>query len=232
MHLAVLMANTDESAFAQRHPKDGEKWRTLLAPVLPGLEISVFSVKDGVFPAGNVGDFGGYIVTGSPASVHDGLDWQARLSDLIREIEAARVKLFGACYGHQHIALALGGTVGPNPGGWTFGVVECDVYNPAPWMEAGPIWLNAAHEEQVSNPPENAQILARGPGCAVGGLAIGDHVFTTQYHPEIDPDFMAALIDELDGVKPPEVIKAARESLTIAPENARFARWIARFFAD
>jgi len=226
------MTNTDESAFAQHHPKDGEKWQRLLAPVLPGLKLEVFSVKDGVFPTGDVGEFDGYIVTGSPASVNDGLDWQAGLSALIRQIEAARVKLFGACYGHQAIAIALGGTVTMNPQGWTFGVVESDVFNPAPWMKGGKIWLNAAHEEQVSNPPENARILAARPGCAIGGLAIGAHVFTTQYHPEIDPVFMAALIDELDGVKPPEVIRAARESLTIAPENGRFAGWIGRFFAD
>ena len=29
MHLAILMANTDESEFAARHPKDGEKFTQL-----------------------------------------------------------------------------------------------------------------------------------------------------------------------------------------------------------
>ncbi len=32
MRLAILMSNTDESEFAQQHPKDGEKWQALLAP--------------------------------------------------------------------------------------------------------------------------------------------------------------------------------------------------------
>ncbi len=231
MRLAVLMANTDESAFAHRHPRDGEKWRALLSPVLPGLELEVFSVKDGVFPPGPASDYDGYVVTGSPASVNDGLDWQEGLSALIRDIESARVKLFGACYGHQAIAVALGGRVGMNPDGWTFGVVESEVHRPAPWMQGGPIWLNAAHEEQVTNPPENALVLAARPGCAVGGMAIGEHVFTSQYHPEIDPAFMAALIEELDGVKPPETIAKARESLSNTPENDRFAGWLGRFFA-
>ncbi len=231
MRIALLMANTDESAFARRHPRDGEKWRRLLAPVLPGLDMAVFPVKDGVFPDGAPGAFDGYIVSGSPASVHDGLDWQAELGALIRRIVAARIRLFGACYGHQAIALALGGRVEKNPRGWAFGVVESEVHDPAPWMEAGPIRLNAAHEEQVTNPPENARITARRPDCAIGGLAIGGHVFTTQYHPEIDPDFMAALIDELAAEKPVDVIAAARDSLTVMPENDRFARWIGRFFA-
>ena len=60
--------------------------------------------------------------------------------------------LFGACFGHQAIALALGGKVGANPGGWVFGVTETEIIHAAPWMkgEAGCIQVNAAHSEQVT----------------------------------------------------------------------------------
>ena len=50
MHLAVLMTNTDESDFAQRHPKDGEKFKALIQSVRPDWTVSSFHVKDGVFP--------------------------------------------------------------------------------------------------------------------------------------------------------------------------------------
>ena len=231
MRLAILMANTDESAFADHHPRDGEKWRAALEPVLPGASFLVYPVKDGVFPDAPLDRFDGFIVTGSPASPCEGEAWQDRLEALIRQITAARVKLFGACYGHQAIARALGGAVGPNPGGWQFGLEESQVVAPAPWLEEGPIRLFAAHQEQVTKPPVSVTIIARHPACPVAGMALGTHLFTTQYHPEITPRFMADLIEEDRAILPPEVIARAEASLATPPENRRFARWIARFFA-
>jgi len=232
MHLAILMANTDESAFADRHPGDGDKWRALLSPLCPDCKFSVYSVKDGEFPGRPLTDFDGLIVTGSPASVLDGEPWQDQLAKTIRQAEADKVPMFGACFGHQAIALALGGSVGRNADDWVFGVTETEVHSPAPWMDAGkgPILLNAAHEEQVTNAPPNARVIMGNQDCPNGGFTIGNHVFTTQYHPEITPHFMAALIDELAAVKPPKVIEAARNSLIRQPENARFTRWIVQFF--
>ncbi len=233
MHLAILMANTDESDFAHRHPMDGEKWSALLTPHCPDCRFSVFSVKDGEFPDRPLTDFDGFIVTGSPASANDDAPWVAELFETIRQVEAAKVPLMGACFGHQAVALALGGKVEFNPGGsWRFGVIKTEIHTPAPWMEGkpGPILLNAAHEEQVTHAPQGAQIFMGNEACPNGGFTIGDHVFTTQYHPEITPDFMAALIDELKDVKPAEATKTARESMALTPENALFGGWIVRFF--
>ena len=50
MRLGILMTNTDESAFAAAHPRDGEKWRALLAPFCPDCDFPVYSVKDWQFP--------------------------------------------------------------------------------------------------------------------------------------------------------------------------------------
>jgi len=227
------MANTDESDFAYKHPLDGEKWRALLTPHCPECRFSVFSVKDGEFPEQSLTDFDGIIVTGSPASTNDDTEWLGQLFAQIRKAEAAKVPLFGACFGHQAIAKALGGSVDFNPGkGWLFGVTQTNIHSPTPWMEAsnGTVLLNAAHEEQVTIAPEGAQIYMGNTACPNGGFSIGDHVFTTQYHPEITPHFMAALIEELSDVKPKSIIEGARDSLTQPPENTRFAGWIIRFF--
>ena len=78
MHLAILMTNTDESAFAQAHPKDGEKFAALIHAVRPDWSCDVFAVKDGVFPD-DLAAFDGVMVTGSPASVHDDEPWIGRL---------------------------------------------------------------------------------------------------------------------------------------------------------
>lgn len=222
MHIAVLMANTDESEFAARHPKDGSKFETLLHEARPDWRVSVYSVKDGQFPAKDA-RYDGWIITGSPASVHDGDAWVGQLFALIRRLVADGQPLFGACFGHQAIATALGGVVGYNPGGWVFGLTETQ-------MEGQPIRLYAAHKEQVLVLPKGAVVTGGNADCPVGSFAIGDKVLTTQYHPEMTPDFIAALVEELSGDLPAPVITAARQSLDQTADRDRITARIVRFF--
>lgn len=226
MHLAILMANTDDSDFAHAHPGDGEKWRRLIARVRPDWQLTTVPVKDGVFPD-DPSAFDGFIVTGSPASVNDPDPWVGRLLALIRDLAAARRPVYGACFGHQAIALALGGRVGDNPDGWVFGRVDSTAA--LPWQDTPrALSLYAAHREQVTALPPGARPLGKAEGCPVAGFAIGRHVLTTQYHPEMTPDFIAALVDHLDGTLPPEVIARARASLTAPADD--IAADIAGFF--
>lgn len=229
MRIAILMTNTDESEFAQQHPKDGKKWSDLLGPKRPDWEFTVYSVKDSDFPE-DESAFDGWIVTGSPASVRDDAPWIAPLLDLITRIEASKKPLFGACFGHQAIALALGGEIGQNPDGWVFGSVEIEATARPPWMEARRFWQYGAHIEQVTKLPQDAQIVLRHDGCPVGGFVIGDHVFTTQNHPEMTHDFIAALIEELATSKPADVIEKARASLPLSADNGLFSDCIIQFF--
>lgn len=229
MRIGILMANTDESAFAAAHPGDGDKWRAALEPICPGCDFPIYSVKDGDFPQ-HVGDHDGFIITGSPASVNDLAPWLDPLFGLIREAVATGVPLFGACFGHQAIALALGGAVEENPGGWVFGTTTTDVNAPAPWMEAGTLRQYAAHVEQVTRLPDGAEVVMGNEECPVGGFVIGAHVFTTQYHPEMTHAFIEALVAEYAGKLPAEVADRARASLTQQADNATVARWIMAFF--
>lgn len=231
MHLAILMTNTDESAFAQAHPKDGEKFTALIHGVRPDWTCGVFSVKDGVFPD-DLAAFDGIIVTGSPASVHDGEPWIDRLLETLREIVGRNIPLFGACFGHQAIALALGGKVERNPGGWVFGLARADVVDPAPWMEplGRELAQYGAHIEQVTKLPEGARVLIGSAACPAGGFAIGERVYTTQNHPEMTPGFIAALVEEYAEKLPADVIEKARASLADEADYRDFAETIARFF--
>ncbi|HCZ00841.1 MAG: hypothetical protein A3D16_05195 [Rhodobacterales bacterium RIFCSPHIGHO2_02_FULL_62_130] len=222
MHIAVLMANTDESEFAQGHPKDGSKFEALLQEVRPDWRVSVYSVKDGQFPAAGA-RYDGWIITGSPASVHDGDAWVGQLFGLIRQIVADGVPLFGACFGHQAIAKALGGVVGFNPGGWVFGLTETE-------MEGQRLRLYAAHKEQVLALPEGAVVVGGNADCPVGSFAIGRHVLTTQYHPEMTPEFIAALVQEMRGQLPDAVVDSAARSLDHVADRAAIAARIVRFF--
>ncbi len=221
MHIAILMTNTDESAFSQAWPKDGDKFIALIAPLRPDWTFTVYAVKDGVFPK-ELAAFDGYIITGSPASVHDDQPWIGQLLALIRQIAGLHLPMFGACFGHQAIAMALGGRVGPNPGGWVLGQTETVMNDAA-------IGLYAAHREQVLTLPAGGQGLGGNAACRIGSFSVGSQILTTQYHPEMTPDFIAALVEHLDGALPKSVIEHARASLEYSAETDRMAQTIVAF---
>jgi GMP synthase-like glutamine amidotransferase len=222
MRIAVLMTNTDESDFSARWPKDGEKFPAMIRKVRPDWRFEVYSVKDGVFPAGLAG-LDGVLITGSPHSVNSGAAWVTRLFELIREIYAAGLPMFGACFGHQAIAKALGGDVGPNPAGWVFGLVE------KRFADGSVLPLYASHSEQVTELPEGAEVVAAGPDCNVAGFVIGREIMTTQYHPEMEPAFIAALVEHLAEELPQEVTERARASLVNEADMIAMAERIALF---
>jgi GMP synthase-like glutamine amidotransferase len=230
MHLAVLMTNTDESDFAQKHPKDGEKFKVLIQSVRPDWAVTSFRVKDNIFPDDLLA-FDGVMITGSPASVLDSQPWVARLLEEIRIAYAAGLPLFGACFGHQAIALALGGTVEKNPNGWGFGLIEMAVVEKAPWYDGDARLLQyGAHVEHVTQLPTGARRLFTSPHCDMAGFAIGDRVYTTQNHPEMTPEFVAALIEEYATKMDTDVISRARASLKQRADTEVFAQSIAAFF--
>jgi GMP synthase-like glutamine amidotransferase len=230
MHIAVLATNTDDSEFAARHPRDVEKFRVLMQGVRPAWQVTAFDLPKGEFPEGLQG-FDGFLIGGSPSSVHDEEAWIERLFAVIREALAAGKPLAGACFGHQAIAKALGGKVGPNPGPFVLGTAETTVTSPAPWMDAVKGFrLAAAHGEQVTVLPPGAEVVGVTPGCPAACYRIGGRVFATQYHPDMTPGFLAALVEEFAPHFPAEVGAAARASLSLGTEGPRFAEWIARFF--
>ncbi|MFA3918530.1 type 1 glutamine amidotransferase [Ruegeria sp. 2012CJ15-1] len=231
MHLAILMTNTDESAFAQLHPKDGEKFTALIHLVRPDWTTEVFAVKDGIFPD-DLSGFDGAMITGSPSSVLNDAGWTRRLLDLIRAMNEQEMPIFGACYGHQAIAMALGGALGDNPVGWVHGLTTNEIIAKESWMGHLPdrIHLYASHKEQVTKLPEGARNLAISAQCRTAGFAIGNHIFTTQHHPEMEPGFVTALTEEMAPVLGDAILAQARSSLTRAADQQDYAESVAQFF--
>ena len=239
MKLAILLTNNDTAAFAARYPNDGEKFRTLFAALRPGWSIDVFAVKDGIFPP-RASDFQGYVITGSPASVNDPLPWIAQLLDFLRDAHERRRALLGICFGHQALAAALGGKVEAASQGWGLGISRSVYTYCVPWMNlSAPTsqMLIAAHCDQVTKLPRDAINLCSSPHCAHGGFAIGKHVFTSQFHPEMTPAFMGDLLDFLRDKLPEPTLREARNTLRepgalsqVSTDAARFLGWAVRFF--
>ncbi len=228
--IGILLTCVDDSEFAKRFPDDGEKFRRLLQPLRPEWKFVTVPVKDGVFPE-QASDFDGYIITGSPVSVNANSKWIKQLFGFIRELDAKKVPTFGACFGHQAIAMALGGTVEKSDKGWGLGTAKTEFDNFAPWMEPQQkkMTLFAAHEDQVTTLPKDAVVLGGSEFCPYGSYRIGSHIFTTEYHPEMTQEFVSALLDELESGLDVETIAASRRSLSAPAEGPAFAQWIVNF---
>ncbi len=249
MHIAVLNANTDRSAFARAWPDDAHKVIAGLKPHRPDWTYSAWQASDGELPPEDDAAHA-WVITGSVASANDEAPWMLALEQRIRARHAQKLPTAGLCFGHQLIAKALGGRVGPSPGGWRLGVATthwaggpCDTSNlkrcsddadhvPAPqWMQPPltALRLIALHQEQVLVPPPGVQVLGGDGFTPNAAMAAGDHIFTTQYHPELSREFVLALLDVFADEWPAEQVAAARAQCQQEVDAPHFMGWLARF---
>ena len=82
--------------------------------------------------------------------------------EFIQDLDRHRTPTVGACFGHQAIAVALGGRVGKNPKGWGLGIAPTRFLRHLRWMDpAHPkLDLYSAHNEQVLEMPDNRSSAA------------------------------------------------------------------------
>ena len=231
MRIGILVTNTDRSAYAKTQPDDGEKYRRLMQSVRPHWDYRAYDCVAGIFPQ-DLSECEGYIIGGSPASVNDPDEWIKDLFQLIRQLHSSQHPMVGCCFGHQAIAKALGGDVQHNAGGWGFGVAETTFETPRPWMQpsAEKLALYSAHSEQVTQLPRGAVVLGGSAFCPFGSFAVGEHIMSTEYHPEMSRDFFVGLTHAFETYVGHDVAAAARRQAEQPAQGQIFAEWMARFF--
>jgi GMP synthase-like glutamine amidotransferase len=230
--IAILLTNNDTSEFASHFLNDGDKVLNLLQPLRTEWQYSVVPVTKGILPS-NVKAFDGYVITGSPASVNDeSLPWLEPLLAFIRAVHAARQPLIGLCFGHQAVARALGGQVARTPAGWGLGTARTTWHAQSPWMTPPQASTNlmAAHNEQVIRMPEGAECIGGSDFCPIGSMQISQHIWTTQYHPEMPLVFMQALLGYLADKLDAATLALAHASLANAADVSLFGQWMVQFF--
>ena len=159
-----------------------------------GIEWTAVELDEGE-PIPDLDDYDALWVMGGPMDVweDDAYPWLAPERAAIREaVTERKMPFFGFCLGHQLLAQALGGEVGPAAVP-EIGIMEVGL------TEAGrssPIFegLPAAHSclqwhgAEVLRVPHGATTLASSPDCAVQALGVAGHAFSIQYHIEITGD--------------------------------------------
>jgi GMP synthase-like glutamine amidotransferase len=154
-------------------------------------------------PIPDLHDFDALWVMGGPQDVWEEAEhpWLADEKAAIREAVLGRAMPFlGICLGHQLLADALGGEVGPAaaPEIGVFEVALNDGAADHPLFAGLPERSRFLqwHRAEVRRPPQDARVLATSRRCAVQAIAVGEHAFGLQCHAEVDQ----AILDEWLGM--------------------------------
>jgi len=215
---------------------DPQKFEAMFGSIGAPFEYRSFAVTRNEFPQ-SVADCDAWLVTGSPCSAYDNYTWIATLSEFTREVSRLERPMVGICFGHQLIARSLGGRVELASDGWLLGLHEFSIHKPKPWMPdqtAGQRSLYFINQDQVTELPPDAELLAGSSRCPNALYTVGDRILSLQGHPEQPLASMKAFSKKLldDYHLDRRVYDAALDSMAKrAPEASRFARCIADFVA-
>lgn len=230
---AVLQAGTANTRARERLGDCGEMFITLLAE--PGEVWDVCDVDHGTFPE-DISAYDGFVITGSRHSVYEKIPWIEQLLELVREIHRRAIRLVGVCFGHQAIALALGGKVELNPKGWDIGLIELSLTEAARGLPSfreapSPTGILVSHMDTVTRLPEGAVHLAFSRRTEYEMYTLGDSVLSLQGHPEYDREVIEEIIELLSraSILPRGRAEEGRASLARLPQRAFFQRLLRGF---
>ena len=184
-------------------------------------DFKTVSVQDGESLPKSLEGLNGVIVTGSPAMVSHRHDWSERAAGWLADAYPTGLPMLGVCYGHQLIAHALGGTVGPNPNGRRMGSLAVDILDQEDLLLGGFAprqYFQATHVEVVLEPPPKARVIASGEGDGHHGLYFGKAAWGLQFHPEFDLEIMDCYVRSRasvlagEGIYAEKILKSLRST--------------------
>lgn len=156
-----------------------------------GIEYDVIELDEGE-PIPDLTDYDALWVMGGPMDVwqEDKYPWLIAEKDAIRKaINELNMPYIGICLGHQLLADALGGEVGPATAS-EVGVLQIqktEAGKHSPFLHNLPESMSCLqwHAAEVKQAPIGMQVLSSSDKCAIQSLSKGTQVFSMQYHQEI-----------------------------------------------
>ncbi len=201
---------------------------------LDGSRVVVVAVYEGE-PLPDPRRFAGIVVTGSSAMVSHRDTWSERTAKWLHGAVQRATPVLGICYGHQLLAHALGGRVGPNPRGRQIGTTRVRLVDEAEEDAiltgyGGSLCAQTTHSEVVLELPDGAIRLGSTDGDPNTAFSLGNAAWGVQFHPEFDAHVMRRYIEERRQLLSAENIDA--DARLAAVEECPEAERLLRRFAE
>ncbi|MGH8353677.1 MAG: amidotransferase [Pseudomonas sp.] len=235
MSLRICILETDilRPELVDRYQGYGRMFEQLFAQQPIAAQFSVYNVVEGNYPA-DPERFDAYLVTGSKADSFGTEPWIITLKTYLLERYERGAKLLGICFGHQLLALLLGGKSERATQGWGVGTHRYRLAEQPAWMSPAvdELTLLVSHQDQVTALPENARVLASSEFCPIAAYSIDDRVLCFQGHPEFIPDYSKALLEIRQQHLGEQLYQQGVASLQHAHQGTTVAEWMMRFVAQ
>ncbi len=151
------------------------------------------------------GDWAGIVLGGGPFTVSaNGKSEveqrvEAELLTLMDEVVDRDLPFLGACYGIGIIGVHQGAVVddtyAEQVGGVTVSLTDDGRADPLFRQLPDSFDAYGGHKEAITTVPSHMTVLASSPDCPVHALRVGENVYATQFHPELDDSGLDTRID-------------------------------------
>jgi GMP synthase-like glutamine amidotransferase len=233
LNICILETDVLRPELVEQYHGYGRMFETLFAHQPIPAQFTVFNVMNGEYPPVDA-RYDAYLVTGSKADSFANDPWIETLKAFLLKRYQRGDKLLGICFGHQLLALLLGGKAERATQGWGVGTHEYTLANRAAWMtpEIETLTLLISHQDQVTALPQDASVVASSEFCPFAAYQIGNQVLCFQGHPEFIHDYSRALLDIRQQHLGEPIYNRAIASLDRDHHGITVAEWMMRFVAQ
>lgn len=232
MLIGILECGQTSPDWIEEHGEMAAPFPPFLRSADAVLDFKVYKAHRHELPA-QADECDAWLVTGSPASVHERLPWQPALAQFL--VSAAQQRpVVGICFGHQLLHDALGGEVQRSSKGWGVGVQDYPLKAVPDWAPPGALdgdrfHLIALHQDQVTTAAPGTRVLAGNAFCALGITTIGENVLTIQAHPEMTTRLARDIYESQRTEQGDAITDAAVQSLQTRIDSRPAAHWVLAF---